>query len=295
MNNNKTKILITGASGYIGSNLISNLLNEQNHELFLVVKQKTGEHQKCSVIEADLSKKDFHSLLPKEIDIVIHLAQSKLYRDSENGAADMFAVNVNSTFQLLEWAKKNRIKKFIYFSTGNVYKQTNKLFDENDRLEATSFYGSSKIMAEELCKNYCDFFQTIIIRPFNVYGPGQKGMMVQNIADKIINKQLISLASGVGIWITPVFINDCIEYIIRLINFDLDKKLLILNLSGNEKINLRQLGEIISKNVNEKPYYEENSSQPAYLMGDNSKIKTLLSYSPKITLENGIIKTLSSD
>ena len=89
-------VLLTGTSGYIGSNLRQYMFT-QNYEDLVFVDRCNG---------FDLSMPGWSNQLPeKNVDVVIHLAQSRRYREFPDGAEDMFQVNVASAFELLEWAR----------------------------------------------------------------------------------------------------------------------------------------------------------------------------------------------
>lgn len=285
-------ILVTGSSGFIGSHLVKKLSDDCNNIIFSVSRNHLQKATKNFIpIFADLSNHNFTSILPKNIDVIIHLAQSREYRNFPDGSTDIFSINVQSTLKLLEWGLKTRIRKFIHFSSGNVYKTGKLPLMEDDVFESSSFYGSSKIMAEELIKNFRDFFEIIVLRPFCIFGPKQTDMLIPNIGKKILNNEVIYLASGEGLWITPLFIDDCVEYIFRFLYVTTNQSFSTFNLCGNEKLNLSQISSIIGNQLKRIPKIEINSNSPAYLMGDNSKIKFITGYLPNTPFEKGIEKT----
>ncbi len=289
------KILITGAKGYIGSHLIQELEKDVSLEIFGVSRTKTDSEvrsEKKKYIYADLSSDNFTKELPDNIDVVIHLAQSSAYRDFPAMAEDIFNINVRSTQLLLDWSVKTGVKKFVFASTGNVYKQQNKLLNENDPCEPVGYYGASKYAAEQIIKPYNQFFETCILRIFGVYGPGQKKMTIPNIIEKIKNREEITLAGGKGLCFTPLYIDDCVEILMKLISNTRNPQ--ICNLSGNEIIHLGNLIQIIGKTLDIKPLLKIIESKPMYLTGSNQKLVDEIAYTPKIKIERGIALTLNS-
>lgn len=285
------KILITGATGFIGSNLISSLIKDTGCFIYTVSKTPvSNSSSNLKNILYNLTDKNFTDKLPENVDVVIHLAQSNEYRNFPDKANDIFEVNVHSTQLLLEWSRKTGVKKFIFASTGNVYKLQNKLLNETDICEPEGYYGASKYAAEQLIKPYNQFFETIILRIFGVYGPGQKKMTIPNMIEKIKNGEEIILADGKGLCFTPLYIDDCVEMITRIIHKNQNSK--IINLAGSEKIDLGQLVEIICKIIDTAPKIKLIKKDAMYLMGDTTLFKNEYKYSHSIDIGTGIKKTI---
>ena len=76
----------------------------------------------------DLSQNWSTDKLPRDFDVIIHLAQSSKFRNFPENALDVFNVNINTTAKLLDFAKNNSISKFIYTSSGGIYKKGKSLF-----------------------------------------------------------------------------------------------------------------------------------------------------------------------
>jgi len=181
-------ILISGADGFVGSNLLKKLLEEGSHEVYALSK-KSGlqSSRKCHVIKCNLSDENFTKVLPNNVNVVVHLAQSNQYQNFPNEVDDIFKVNIIATQHLLDWSRKTGIKKFIFASSGNVYKPKNIMHSEEDACEPIGYYGATKYAAEQLMKAYNNFFQISILRLFGIYGPGQNKMTIPNIIKKIDN------------------------------------------------------------------------------------------------------------
>lgn len=185
------KILITGVNGFIGRHMAR--FFSARHEVFGVTRATTSFNDSFAVklISADLSKSGFVDRLPSGIDCVIHLAQSTQYRNFPEGAEDMRRINIDATCQLLEWARVTGVKQFIFSSTANVYGKSNAQLTEAHSTQPESFYGATKLAAEHLAKQYQNYFQVDVLRFFTVYGPGQQGMLIPNIAERIKQGQSV--------------------------------------------------------------------------------------------------------
>lgn len=269
----KKKILITGANGFVGISLLSKVYSE--YEFYAVVRNiPSVKIEGVNYLIADLKDPYFITVFPSQVDVIIHLAQSKRYRDFPEGASDMRLINIDSTSILLDWARNAGVKHFLFTSTANVYKSTDGLFDEMSQVEPGSFYASSKLSAEYIVSQYSGFFQTTILRLFTVYGPNQKGMLISNIIDRIIQGQKIVLAQSVGPFLTPVYIDDLVEvFECFLKEIEIEYVNSIYNVCGDEKINLREIISYVEKKTSLNANIDISSEKVLHLVGSNFKLK----------------------
>jgi UDP-glucose 4-epimerase len=277
-------ILITGSSGFLGSNLVSRLSHSKKFNLILINRKNNF----------DLSKNGWTDEIPDTpIDIVIHLAQSNKYREFPDGAEDMFQVNISATFELLEWARKNGVKRFIFASTGNIYKNLQGKATENSECDPDSFYAKSKYCAEKLIESYSDNFEIIIVRIFGLYGPGQIDNLFSNIIKKIQEGKELTLACGKGLFVTPIFIDDAVNSFLKFINTFLPNPKLIVNLAGDDVLSLYDIASSISKAIDKPPNIKITKEIPQYLCGDNLKYKNIFGEKKFVQFDESIKKTLN--
>lgn len=257
-------ILLTGSNGFIGSNL-KNYYKLKGHNVFEINKENGF----------DLSKNDWTIGIPKiNFEIVVHLAQSKHYRDFENNSNDIFRVNIQSTSELLNWAKLNNIKKFIYTSSANVYDNSNIISYENSSTNYNSFYDLTKILSESIISFYSKYFQILILRLNTVYGPGQKDTIIPKIINKVKNKEEIVLARGKGIFLNPIYIDDLIHIIYNLSLYEFDNQKEVFNVSSDETISLHEIALIISKFLSNDLNLKITDEEVKYFLCDISKLKS---------------------
>lgn len=286
--------LVTGANGFIGRSLVKRLLSIETNQVYGVdLSPLKTSKSNFQPIVVDITTKNWTREIPAQVDSVIHLAQSKRYRDFPNGAEDMVRVNIESTFHLLEWSRKNKVQKFLFASTGNVYKKSREIRKETDECMPDSMYASTKLSAELLIYPYCSFFQTIIVRIFCVYGPGQKDMIIPTMIKRVQSGREIIIGRGVGLYFTPLYISDCVTMIKRLLK---NQKNIacgeMFNLAGNEIVNLADVIKMIGNLIHQKPYVRITDDEPSYLMGSNEKICKVIKYHPRVCFSEGISKTI---
>jgi UDP-glucose 4-epimerase len=277
----KKKILITGSNGFIGSNLVK-FLKERDDYFLCEVDLQHG---------FDLSKPGWSQKIPeKEIDTVVHLAQSLQYRNFPDGAMDMCAVNIGSTVELLDWSYRHHVKRFLFASTGNVYRASQEKVDEESPCDPVSMYASSKYSAERIILHYQKLIDVVIFRLFGIYGPGQKSMIVPTMIEKVRTGEKITLAQNQGIYLTPLYIKDCILYIYRFIHEDYDHDIKIINLAGTREVSLRNMVDFLGENLGVKPNVEITQDTPQRFCGTTKYSSIhLQNY---VDFEEGLRKTL---
>ncbi len=189
---------------------------------------------------------------------------------------------------MLEWSKNNSVKKFIYASSGNVYSQSRKKLIENSLLGPSSLYGISKLAGEEIVKKYNNSFDTLIMRIFGVYGPGQKKMLIPEIIKNIKLKNEIFLAQSKGLYFTPIYIDDLINIIRELINRNFNQKNLVVNICGSEVVSLNDLVKKLEKLINKKAKIKITNDEIKYFIGSNELLLKLLNIKDLISLDKGL-------
>ena len=171
------KSLVTGGCGFIGSNLVNQLV-EIGHEVIVLDKvHPTNPNPKAIYYLQDLSEsytKYIH--LFESVNNVFHMASEVSIPYCVEKPNESMANNVLSTMNALECARIHNIDKFVFSSTSAVYGNT--MFNPNyetNQVQCLNTYSISKYSGEQLCKMYYDLYglKTVIFRYFNVYGEGQ--------------------------------------------------------------------------------------------------------------------------
>src|SRR5262249_12634737 len=190
------RILLTGATGFVGGRLIS-LLGTRGHELICLQRPGRVAPAGAAPFHGDRAHSDTIAALPT-IDTVIHLAQSHQYRNSPAAAADIFAVNTMATAHLLDLARRAGVQRFILASTASVYSAGNAPCHEEAGLQPNDFYAATKLAAETLLHPYARYFRTCALRLFTPYGPGQRNRLIPTVFQRVRERQPVTFDGEAG-------------------------------------------------------------------------------------------------
>ncbi len=250
----KKKILVTGAAGFIGSKICSQLL-KRNYTVIGCDDFSSGLKKNVSkgmkFFNIDLSNKKKLSILPKNIDYIFHLAgQSSGEKSFEDPMNDLNR-NFITTYNLIDFAKKNFIKSFFYASSMSVYGNTVSKANTNAICEPLSYYGLHKKLSEDYIIKNSNNFNFTIFRIFNVYGPGQdllneKQGMVSIYLASLLKKNKIIVKGSLNRFRDLIYIDDVVEiWIEALKNKKMQNK--IINLGTGKKTKVTEMLEILQK------------------------------------------------
>lgn len=194
-------ILITGGGGYIGTNLVHSLLDE-NYKLKVIDTFWFGNYFKKNK-NLQILKKDIRNLNKQDIgkaDCIIHLASIANDPAAELDPGLTWNVNVLATYNLINLAIKKGVKKFIFASSGSVYgvKKEKKVTEELN-LEPLSEYNKSKMIGERILLSYKKDIDLTILRPATVcgYSPSMRlDVAVNALTFAALNKRKIKVYGG---------------------------------------------------------------------------------------------------
>ena len=316
----KKSVLITGGSGFIGTNLVNYLVNKGYivHNVDKISDVSTPEKFKPQnknyfFYKFDISNKfKLSRLLKKNFHFIIHLAAESHVDRSIDGPSKFYLNNVKSNLALYETLRSLKKKtklltKVIHVSTDEVYGSIKKgSFKENSMIYTSSPYSSSKASSENIAQSYSETFNinVCILRITNNYGPYQhpEKLIPKVIINLINNKKIPIYNKGNEIrdWI---YVEDHINAIINLIfkskigqiynvgsnntqsNINLVKKIIsIYNIENKKNIKFNK----VIKFVKDRPGHDYR-----YAI-DPHKLESTLGWSPQTNWELGIQKTISS-
>jgi len=276
------RILITGASGFIGSNLISALLN-QNHEVFAIVRSKEkiinyDWSNKVKFIIKDLNgfeKADLKNINP---DLIYHLAWSNLpnYEDPVH-----IEKNLPEQISFLRMVAESGLKKIIVAGSCLEYGLKEGLLNEENPLQPTTFYGLAKISVLSMLKFFKHEFNLDFLwfRIFYVYGDNQnQRSLYPSLIRAIQNGESVFKMSHGNQMRDFIHINDVIKYFLYpLSNINMSG---VFNISSGRSIKVKDFVNNIINSYGsdikiEFDHYDVPSYEPMNFWGDNMKIKEL--------------------
>ena len=271
------RILLTGGSGLLGKALISKLI-DSHYEVFCLTKSVQSSHSLgLDYIPIDLSTNWHKDDLPSNISAIIHLAQSRHFREFPQHSDDVFRVNIESTFKLLNFARETGVQKFVYASSGGVY-QPGSLLNENAPLlplqANLGFYAGSKMCSEILVQAYSNYFPITTLRPFFIYGKEQqRTMLIPRLFDSVKNNTPIVLNGENGITINPIHVSDASDALLCALSLE---DSWTINIAGPELLSIRDICDCFGNYLGMEPKYSLTENSSSDLVGDISVMKELL-------------------
>jgi len=276
--NNIYDFIILGASGFVGKNLVK-FLKKKKYKVFSVnrnygnlAKKKTWEKLPCAKI-------------------LINLA-AQIFSDKKESSKQI-KTNLNIAINSLDFCRKNNIK-MIFLST-YLYGRVNKFpTNEKSKIVYNNEYGLSKKLSEDLCKFYNKKYKVkiLVIRPFNLYGPGQSDKFIIPTLLKQINKKKITILNN-NFSRDFLHIKDFVAAIEKLtkIEFNFDT----VNLGSGKSYSFKKIIIILEKLLKRKiilNIVNKDKNNHYKTRADIKKIKRLVNWRANISLFDGIKKLI---
>ena len=187
-------ILITGGSGFIGTNLVTDLL-KQGHKVTIYDRQKSQTYPDLCVI-GNIRDKQQLTRCMRGIDAVYHLAAE--HRDDVQPASLYYEVNVGGAKNIVSGLKENNVKRLIFTSTVAVYGLNSETPSEDSPVRPFNDYGKSKYKAETIFSKWADSDpanRLVTVRPTVIFGENNRGNMY-NLLNQIASNRFVMVGSG---------------------------------------------------------------------------------------------------
>ena len=299
------KILVTGGAGFIGSNIVDELI-QKKHKVVIVDNLATGNiknvNKKAKFYKVSVcDKKKIDEIFKKEkIDIVIHHAAQLDVRKSVEDPCFDADVNIKGALNILEACKNTKVKKIIFASSGGtIYGECGtKAPDEKSVANPLSPYGVAKLSVEHYIKAYSALYglKYTILRYANVYGPrqdvnGEAGVVAIFIGRMSQNKEFFIFGDGKQLR-DYVYVKDVVSANIKSLTKGNNE---VINIGTNKTTSVTKLAQELSKVIgySNKPIFKPKRNGELFKSFLNiSKAKKVLGWEPKVSIVEGLKNTV---
>lgn len=294
------KILVTGGAGFIGSHLVDRLILE-GHKVVIVdrktKKERRFDNKKAKYFTLEIGDETLSEVFIKgKFDAVCHLAAQISVVESVKDPVFDAQTNIVDAIFLLEEAKKNNVKKFVFISSGGAIYGERLDLPTSEIMDATpiSPYGIAKQSFENYLFGAKDL-QGSILRFANIYGPRQmpdgEAGVISIFLDKIFNNQTATIFGDGSATRDYVFVEDAVDGIYRALMSDFHGT---ANIGTGQETSVLELWNAL-KNVHDGDVLvEHKESRPGEISRSSLSArhaKDVLGWEPKVKIEDGLLKT----
>lgn len=290
------KVLVTGASGFVGSHLIRNLI--LRGAKVIAPSKRIGPIEDFEKLNSIVKRNKIHT--------IFHLAAQPIVEVGQTSPIKTFEVNIKGTWNILEAARQQNVQKIIIASTTHVYGDNpNVPYKEDYFPQPSRPYETSKACADLLAQSFADSFnmQIEIPRFVNIYGPGDLNFtrLIPMVMKSILNGGPIKIWD-VGSVRDFLYIDDAIRaYLmlaeknlpnkkrVRVFNFGTGKPIKIIDLV----LKILSLAKKDNLDIKMEPTPTGRTNEIPRQYVSVNKSKRLLHWYPQTSLENGLVKTFN--
>lgn len=308
-----SKILVTGADGFIGSHL-TELLVSQGFDVRAFVCYNSFNSwgwldsipketlQKIEIFQGDIRDPHGVTTAMKGCDAVFHLAALIAIPFSYHSPDAYVDTNIKGTLNVLQAARDLDCSRILVTSTSEVYGTARYVpIDENHPFQGQSPYSATKIAADRLAESFYRSFElpVSIVRPFNTFGPRQsaRAIIPTIITQLLAGSESIQLGS-----LTPTrdfsYVSDTINGFLQIFLSDatIGEE---INIATQREVSMGELADELIRQINPSAHIvcdeqrlRPEKSEVNQLLGSNEKIKRLTNWEPRYTLEQGLEETI---
>jgi UDP-glucose 4-epimerase len=295
------KVLVTGGAGFIGSNLVRHLIEEDNSVTVLDnfmsgYRSNLDPFPTIRIIDGDVRDKTAVETAMRGMEVVFHLAASVGNKRSIDHPITDAEINVLGTLQVLEAARKEGVRKIVASSSAGIFGELKTIpIKEDHPIEPDSPYGCTKLCEEKLCLSYAKLYkiEAICLRYFNVFGPNQRfdayGNVIPIFVFRMLQKEPIIIFGDGKQTRDFVHVDDVVQANIRAAEAEGISG--AFNIASGKSITINKLAEIISNNSTESVKVEFGPERPGdvkHSLADISLAQEKFNYSPVVDLKFGL-------
>jgi UDP-glucose 4-epimerase len=305
----KLRVFVTGAAGFIGSNLVDRLLTN-GHQVIGFDNLSSGrkeflqtalESESFNFIQGDLLDKPALLAAMKKVDMVFHLAANADVRFGTQHPSKDLEQNTIATFNVLEAMRENEVRRIVFSSTGSVYGEARVFPTPEDAPFPiqTSLYGASKLACEGLIEAYSEGFgfKAFIFRFVSILGERYSHGHVFDFYQKLnLDSTKLSVLGNGHQKKSYLYVQDCIDAILMAVEQE-SGDVQIYNLGTDDYCEVDQSIRWICEHLGLDPELEYTGGERGWI-GDNpfifldcSRMRGL-GWEPRVSIQDGVIKTL---
>ena len=309
---NPSRMVVTGAGGFIGSHLVEALLDRGHPTLALIRYVSSGSvgfldgragDPNLTIARGDVRDADFLQTHLRAGDVVFHLAALISIPYSYEAPRDCVDANIFGTLNVLEACRKVKIRRLVHTSTSEVYGTAEYVpIDEKHPIKTQSPYAASKYAADKLVQSYvCSFnMPAVTVRPFNTFGPRQSPRaVISTIIAQALGAGRIRLGN-----LAPrrdfTFVADTVAGFLAAADAGDEAIGVEINLGTGRDVSIGEIVKIIRDSIDPKIPIEADdtrlrpeASEVMQLLSNNTLARRLLGWSPTISLEEGLARTIA--
>lgn len=299
-------VLVTGGAGFIGNHTVRCLI-EKGYDVTVVDDLSRG-HAGLLPLEAhfypiDILTPQFQEFMAaRHFDAVIHLAAQIEVASSERNPLQDASLNIGGTLAVLEGAKKSHVSRFVFASSAAVYGHPSEALlplAEDAPLCPLSPYGLSKLTAENYIRMLAPSFsmEWVILRFANVYGEREvckdPGGVIQIFANQIAHHRPITFLGTTVPTRDWIYVRDVAEALVK--SLVTTRRDAVYNVSTGKEVSLKTVLTMLEKAAGYSVPHEQGPKRRGDIhrsVLSCAKARTLLAWTPKMTLEEGLFRTL---
>jgi nucleoside-diphosphate-sugar epimerase len=304
------RYLVTGGAGFIGSHIVRRLViggaevrvvDNLSNGHFDRIADLTGQ---VEFINGDLAHASISDRAVKNIDYVLHQAALPSVQRSVSDPVETNRANVTATLILLESCRRATIRRFVYAASSSAYGDT-EVLPKHESMPANplSPYALQKFIGERYCKLYYELYglQTVSLRYFNVFGPGQDpsseySAVIPKFASRLLAGQSLAVFGDGDQSRDFTYIDNVVEAnLAALAAPDAPGK--IVNIGYGKQTTLNHIIEYLEKILGVQASVEYRPARPGdvrHSLADITLARNVLGYEPKVGLEEGLKRTIEA-
>lgn len=305
-----TRVLVTGATGFIGSNLARKLVRE-GFKVGIVKRENSDVSRindfldKLSIYTADIKNTDEVCKVVSHFkpDAIFHLATYYAVEHKPQEIRSMIDTNVLGTVNLLEASKINSVKLFVNTSSCFVYKESKNRLKESDEVKPINLYAVTKMQAEQACSFYAEKYglKTVSLRLFPPYGPhDHERRLIPYVIRSLLKGEILKMTTGKQKW-DFVYVDDIVDAYLRILSVTgLSRNCEVFNIGTGNAVGVQDVVSRIKElmDIELEPEWgaiPHRNNEIWFLCADVDKAKDILGWRPRIQiLDGGLESTVNA-